>query len=374
MSGKSIAIVAGEASGDLQGAFLVREMHRRRPDLHFWGIGGPRMREAGVELLYDCYGLSAIGLPEVLARIPRMTSVLFHLRREVSRRRPALFIPIDFGVFNLRLAAHAQKEGVPVFAYFPPGSWAKDSRRAVRITSVATRIATPFPWSAQLLRQAGADVTFIGHPLIDILSPYQRKRRDSAPQEHPLIAFLPGSRPTEIKHILPAMVEAMQLLGTEMPNARLGIGLAPTIPESLLWEVVADVPAQVFIDHDAHDLLANATVAVVKSGSVTLEAAILGVPMVVVYAGSRFAYWYYRKFYIEHVPLVAMPNIIAGKEVVPELIQHDMHPQRIAKEVMSLLLDHPRRETMVAALREIIASLDRPGAVARAADLALELI
>jgi len=374
MSGKNIAIVAGEASGDLQGAFLVREMHRSRPDLHFWGIGGPRMRDAGVELLYDCSGLSAIGLPEVLARIPRMTSVLLHMRREVSRRRPALFIPIDFGVFNLRLAAHAKKAGVPVFAYFPPGSWARDSRRAVRITSVATRIATPFPLSEQLLREAGADVTFIGHPLLDVVSPYQRKRRDSAPQEHPLIAFLPGSRPTEIKHILPAMVGAMQLLAAQMPKARIGIGLAPTIPESLLQDVLPDSPAEAVIERDSHDLLARASVAVLKSGSVTLEAAILGVPMVVVYAGSRFAHWYYRKFYIDHVPPVAIPNLIAGKEVVPELIQHDMQPERIAKEVMSLLRDDSRRETMVAALREITASLGSPGAVARAADLALELV
>jgi lipid-A-disaccharide synthase len=358
----------------MQGAALAQEMRRRRPDLAFWGIGAVRMREAGVELLYDSSDFSAIGLPSVLAKIPRMSVVLRRMRRELARRRPALFIPRDFGVFNLRLAAHAKSLGIPVFAYFPPGSWSKEPRRAVRIASVATRIATPFPWSETILREAGADATFVGHPLLDMLAPHREERARLAPGDAPLIALLPGSRDAEVRYILPRMLDAAELLSARLEGVRFGVSLAPTIGESVLRKALAGRAGSITVERDTQGLLARSTAAAVKSGSVTLEAAILGVPMVVVYAGSALAYWHYRKFYAHRVPFIAMPNILAGRQIVRELIQQDMTPRAIADELLRLVCNERDRQAMLRDLAEAVAPLGEPGAIGRTASLALDLI
>lgn len=367
-----ILIVAGDPSGDRHGAMLVEELRRRAPHLRFWGGGGPHLRQAGVHLREEVTRFSGLGLFDVLLHIPGALAAGRRLVQAASRTPPDLAILIDFGTFNLRVAPGLRKLNIPVLYYFPPGSWSPSLRRARSVVASADCLLTPFPQALPAYQALGAKAAFVGHPLVDHLAPRAELAQPS--DEAPLIALLPGSRWTEIRLLLPILLRTAERLAHRMPTVRFALARAATVPEAVIESHLAGcaVPVEVFTD--PADALQHASLALVTSGTVTLEAALLGVPMIVVYRVSTANYWYYRWFYRPKPELFAMPNILAGERIVPELQQYEVTPQRLAEEALALLRNTPRREAMRTRLRRAMRQLGEPGATARAATIVLDML
>lgn len=367
-----ILIVAGDPSGDRHGGLLVEELLRRNPGLEFRGYGGPCLAQAGVEVWTDTTRFTAIGLIDALPHILPAFRAKWWLEDYVRRKPPCLAILIDFGAFNLRLAPTLQQRGVPVLYYFPPASWSGSRKRAADVARWATKIATPFPQALPAYAQLGADVVCVGHPLVDVLAPWAKEPQ--APAEEPLIALLPGSRRTEIRRILPVLLQAAARIAAAVPTAHFRLSRAATIPEEALRSQLAACHPPMEVVEGSLAALRGATLALVTSGTVTLEAALLGIPMVVVYRVTWLTYLLYLLTYFPRIQMFAMPNILAGQRIVPELAQFDARPARIAAEALALLRDDSRRAAMSANLRAVASQLGEPGAIGRVAEVVLQML
>lgn len=376
---RSIALSAGESSGDLNGSFLVEELRRIDPELQFWAAGGPRMRASGVEVAVDMSGSGTIGIAETLKLAPRIVRQYFKMRWLLVHKRPDLFIPIDFGAFNIRLAQIAHKSGIPVVYYFPPSSWRRKPRNGLRLLACGGKVVTPFPWSAEALAAAGVDARFVGHPLVDIVKP--TCSREEFLRELGLdpgvrtIALLPGSRAHEIREHLGPLLGCAQRLRRELGQLQFVIGAAWGA-ESMRRKIkdhpaIADV-AKV-VESRTYDCLNAADLLITASGTATLEAAILGVPMVIIYRGSPIMRLEYnlRKSVLEE--FIGMPNIVADRGVCPELLNEDVTPEKLADIARSLLTVEGSLNSMRKDLTEISSRLGTSGAVARAARVVLEM-
>lgn len=370
-----IMVVAGEASGDLHGSHLAAELKKREPDLELFGMGGPMMAHAGVELLYDPTAISAIGFIEVLRSVQILRRVLSRFAEELEKRRPDCLVLIDFPEFNMRLAEVAKTQGIPVVYYFSPSAWAWRKGRAKTVAGHATKVCAVLPFEAQVYREAGASVEYVGHPLVDVakptLSPDEARKAFGCEGKHPVIALLPGSRKQELdNHVAPMLAAAEQLL-EKYPNAFFLMALAHTMSEEQIKEKLPkELPVRV-VRGQTYDVLGLADAAASKMGTVTLEAALIGCPIVALYRTSRSTYLIARQLYRGRY--VALPNIIAGREIVPELLQDDASPQRIAAEVAALLSDEKRRQAIIEGYQEVRRILGGPGAVGRAADAVLSV-
>jgi lipid-A-disaccharide synthase len=371
-----ICMAAGEASGDMQGALLVAELKRRKPKLEFAGLGSTLMRRAGVRLLQDCRGLGAIGFVEAAKKAHRGLMTYYRLRQFLRSGWADLVILIDFPIVNLRLARYATARGCPVAYYFPPGAWTEHNKRAADVARYSSRIITPFPMSAKAYAEAGADVTFVGHPLIDVLRPaVERRERHLAPSDaSPLVAILPGSRDQEITHILPALLGAARLIKAELAGAEFGVSAAPTASKEHIASVVRKEGLRARIVEGTRELLETAHVVLVASGTATLEAAIMGVPMVVVYRAGLLPYLHYRYLYRPHLQTIAMPNILAGEKIVPELIQYEASPEGISEAALRYLQDEQFAQETVQRLREAVSRLGNGGALEQAGDIIIEML
>ncbi len=381
-----VLIVAGEASGDLYGGLLMRAMAGstavggRR--LTFQGAGGPSMRAAGLASLGDAAAMGVTGLLEVLRRLP----VIWGVYRQAcmilggSDTRPDLVILIDYPDFNLHLARRAKRAGVPVLYFVSPQIWAWRKGRVRRIAGSVDRMLVILPFEEAIYRRASVPVEFIGHPLLDLARPTLTRQQVLAPLGldplRPTLALLPGSRWNELRSHLPAMLGAACILQAEFRDLQIMISVAPTVARREVDRLVARIlgprgaaPARpVLIEENRYDALAAADCAVVASGTATLEAALLGVPMVIVYRMSPLSYAAARM--LLRVPHIGMPNLIAGERVVPELIQDECRPERIAVELRRLLTDPPAADRMRQKLSGVRERLGRPGAIERAAEVA----
>jgi lipid-A-disaccharide synthase len=387
-----IGVFAGEYSGDVQGSALAGALRERWAaagggELSLFGIGGGRMREAGVELWFDSTHWGAMGTYEALKLAPRLLWVIGRVKKALLKARPDLLVVIDFGAFNARLAAWARQQGVHVFYYFPPGSWRRGPIRPGprSLPAIADRVATPFPWSETALREAGADAYFVGHPLLDLvrptMTPDEFRHLHGISAETPLVCHLPGSRRHELRYNWPAMRGAASLLsqrvpglahvlalapGLQMPDAsrqtRVGEGQEPGVTIVRLRE-----PATVY------DAMAACDLAIMKSGTVTLEAAILERPMVILYRGSWIQEIEYQLLHRRRIRYIGMPNIILDRLAFPELIQHAASPEGIAAAALPFLTDPEERARAMEDLREVRGVLGETGGVGRTADLILDL-
>lgn len=388
---RRILMLAGEASGDVLGGRLADALLRRDPSLHLYGVGGAAMRRAGVETILDTEDLSVMGFAELGRELGRVLSALRSVRRELRSNRPDLFIPIDFPDFNLPLCRSAHRAGVPVFYYVSPQVWAWRRGRIETIARTVRRMLVLFPFEAELYRSHGIDAHFVGHPLAeDVVAtrPREQVRAELGVGARRLVALLPGSRRREVESMLGPMAQAVRSLGPEVTGV---VAEAPSLRPGLVEEVLgrtdrpapgrAPGPGEEGTRADAglacrrgetYNLLAAADAAVVTSGTATLEGALVGCPMVVAYRMSSLSYALARR--LVTVPFIAMPNLLLGRAVVPELVQHDVDAARIETEVRRILDDASVRERMQADFAEIRALLTRPGAADRAADLALELL
>ena len=393
MSGDAGAlIVAGEASGDLYGGLLMRAMREGSPGqrgaeagagtIRFTGIGGDAMRGAGLEALADASVLGVTGVVEVAARfgsIWRAYRAACAILDDPTNR-PDLAILIDYPDFNLRLAARARRAGVPVLYFVSPQVWAWRRGRVRRMAGLVDRMLVILPFEEAIYRAAGVPVTFVGHPLLDLVrthrTPRQERARLGLDPDRPLVALLPGSRRNEIAAHLPPLLDAFDRLRTEFRDLQALLTVAPTRSEAEL-RAVAEAsgwrgPLPVLVREDRYDAVAAADAAVVASGTATLETALLGVPMAIVYRMHPLTFAIARR--LADLPHVGMPNLIAGRRIVPELLQDECTGERIAVVVRGLLTDPAASQRMRDDLQTVRARLGEPGAIVRAARIAWDMI
>jgi lipid-A-disaccharide synthase len=370
---RELLVVAGEASGDLHGARLISELRRRVPDLALFGLGGDEMRAAGLEPVAHSSEVAVVGITEVLKVLPRIREVFADLLHEVDRRRPALAVLIDFPDFNLRLARQLKERGLEVIYYISPQVWAWRRGRVKTIARLVDRMLVLFPFEVDFYRGHGVDVIHVGHPLVDEVPvlPQAWDRSEETGEEGPFrVALLPGSRLSEVEALLPTLLAAVEKLASRLP-IEVRIIRAPTVPRELLDEAVALSGLEVeIVDRDRFAAVADSHVAICASGTATLEVGLLGTPMIMVY---RLAGWtYLLARLLVKLPDVALVNLVLGRRVVPELIQGQANPERIAAEAARLLTDTAAREAMRRDLAEVRGRLGEGGASGRAAGLVAE--
>jgi lipid-A-disaccharide synthase len=365
---KHLFVSCGEPSGDFYGAELVRHLREREPELRSFGLGGDRLLEQGTELIAHTRDLAVVGIVEVLKHLRRLHRVHARTVAELERQPPDVAVLVDYPDINLRFARKLKALGVPVVYYVSPQIWAWKKGRIRTIRDTVTRMLVIFPFEEAIYERAGVSVTFVGHPLVDAVRPAPDRgaflREHGLDPERPVLALLPGSRPAEIAHNLPPLVGAVSLLHARRPDLQFLLARAPGVPDALIHGALAGRPVRVALGR-SHAVLGSAAVALVASGTATVETALLGTPMVVVYRLSPITYALGRPFV--SVPHYAMPNLVAGRRIVPEIIQQDFTPERVTAEAMSLLEDKGRAETMRLDLAEVRLKLGAPGASARAA-------
>ncbi|MCX5849106.1 MAG: lipid-A-disaccharide synthase [Deltaproteobacteria bacterium] len=374
---KTIMIIAGEASGDMHGANLVREMLKVNPDLNFYGIGGEKLHKEGVELLANAASMAVIGFTEVVSKLGSILKIMGMMKRSLDERRPDLVILIDYPDFNMPLAKAARKRGIKVFYYISPQVWAWRKGRIKQIKRNVNKMAVILPFEVEFYRQEGFEANYVGHPLLDMVKtdyPKQESRKKFGLAENKItVGILPGSRLSEIKKLMPELLRAAEILEKEIPDMQFVLPLAYTLEETDVTNFISmfNVKVKVISGH-TYDVISCADLALVASGTATLETALLGVPMIIVYKISQLSYFIGRL--IIHVKNIGLVNIIAGKTIVPELIQADASGNIIAREALSILTNEERKQEMIRELKTISAKLGEPGAAIRTAQLVLDML
>ena len=374
-SAARVMLVAGEASGDLHAAGLIAALRRREPGIEVWGIGGREARASGMKTAVDIADIATLGLVEVGEKGRAILRTYRMLRRELYENPPDLLVLIDFPEFNLALAAVAKRRGVPVFYYVSPQVWAWRRGRVRKILRRVDRLAVLFPFEPAIY---GNDpkVVFVGHPLIDRVRTTAGReetlRRHGLDPQKRLVSLLPGSRRHEVERMLPAMASAAESLAVSH-GVQFALALAATLPRDLVETMVSgrSVPLPL-IEGDTYNLVAASDLVLVASGTATLEVALLGRPMVIMYRSSPITWFIAER--LVGVPFLGMPNLIAGREIVPELLQNDVRPDEIVRRAGALLSDPSRLRTMEADLAGVREALGVGRAAERAADLALDLV
>lgn len=368
-------ISCGEPSGDLYAGALAVEIRRRQPDAAIFGLGGQRLMAGGGELLADYRGISVTGIFEAIRVLPRSLATFNRLVDAARTEKPNALVLIDFPDFNFRLAAAIKKLGVPIVYYISPQLWAWRQSRMNVMKRLADRVLVIFPFEEKIYRDAGVPVQFVGHPLVDLARAQETRenflRELGLDGTRPIVALLPGSRPNEVERLLPVISEAVAKITREVPQAQFVIARAPSLEDRIFSGVrwAGAGPVEVLARTD--DVLAISDVAITASGTATVQAALHGRPMVVVYRLSPLTYKLGKPFLlVEHV---AMVNLIAGRRIVPELIQEDCTAENIAIETLKLLTNRGWADDTRRALADVRAKLGGPGASGRAAEAVLEI-
>ena len=367
-----VMLSAGEASGDLHGGMLCRALREMEPGVRLVGMGGGHMRAAGMDVVVDPTEHAAVGTSEAVGRIPALYRAYRALGARLDAERPRALVLIDFPEFNLRLARRAHRAGVPVVYFIPPQLWAWRQGRVRQMARRVSRVLAVFPFEPALYERARVPVEFVGHPLLDVLpldlTRDEARRRLPADPGHSLIGLLPGSRREEVERLLPPMLEAARRLAAADGRRRFVLGLAPTVP---LEQVRAHLrhggpgPAIEIVAGQTYEVMAAADALLIASGTATLEAALLGTPMVLCYRVSRTTEVIARL--LARVRWIGLPNLVSGRLVVPELIQAQVTGERLAAEATRLLDDPVAATAQRAALKELRARLGEPGVGRRAA-------
>jgi lipid-A-disaccharide synthase len=360
----------GEVSGDQYAGALLEALRAADPMVQAFGFGGPRLAAAGADLIGDYRGFSVTGLVEAASVVPRSWAMLRRLARAARLRRPDVFVAIDFPDFNFRLLPVMRRLGVPVVYYVSPQLWAWRRGRLAAIRRDVARMLVIFPFEAVLYEEAGVPVEFVGHPLVEAIAPGDRRSwllaHDLDPDQ-PVVALLPGSRPNEVHRILPPLVAAAPRIRQAVPGVQFVVARAPSLEDRLFTDLdrlrAERIP--VVLAEGADGVVDAADVVVTASGTATVQTALHGRPMVIVYRLSPVTYAIGRAFVRVHT--YGMVNLIAGRPVAPELIQDRLTPEAVARETVSLLTDERRAAVMRADLADVCARLGGPGASRRAA-------
>jgi lipid-A-disaccharide synthase len=364
-----VMISCGEPSGDLYAGALARQILQLEPSANISGFGSERLRDAGARLVADFRGLSVTGLLEVARVLPRTYAIYRRLLAHAEAERPDVFVAVDFPDFNFRLAHAMRRLGVPVVYYISPQLWAWRPGRMKTMRRIADLVLVIFPFEEEIYRRAGVAVEWVGHPLLDISDALEPRAaflaRLGLDPARPTIALLPGSRINEVRAILPGLLDAATIIRTRLPAAQFVLARAPHLSDELFAGVAAGGPPIAMLENATDQVLGAADVALVASGTVTVQAALRECPMVVVYRLSPLTYRLGRPFV--HVDTFAMANLVAGHQVVPELVQDDFTPDAVAKHALAILEDPRRAGAMRTELGAVKAKLGAAGASRRAA-------
>jgi lipid-A-disaccharide synthase len=363
-------MIAGEASGDVYGAGVIRELKRRDPSCEIFGVGGDKMQAAGASIVYHVRELAVMGFWEVLKHLPLLRSVKRTLTALLSSKKPDVVVLIDYPGFNLRFAATAKAAGIKVVYYVSPQVWAWNPGRVAKMRGVVDCMLCVFPFEEEIYKKEGVDVKFVGHPLLEVLDePVDRAgfcTRYGFDPDKKILGLFPGSRKQELERIFPAMLGAARTIH-HRTGAQIAIGVAPVLDTDYVRSFLRDdFPVQLLM-HAAHDLMANSDAAIVTSGTATLETGYYGTPMVIVYRTSLLSYAIGRL--LVKIRNIGLVNIVAGETVVPELIQGDVTPERITAETLRLLENDELRKEISVRLKSVRQKLGTPGASARVADV-----
>ncbi len=378
----SLLIIGGEASADSHGARVMAALRRRYPELHVFGVGGREMRAEGMEVVAPAEDMAVAGLTEVLRALPRIIGIRNRLLRAADTHRPMAAILIDHPDFNLRLAKHLKQRGIPVIYFISPQVWAWRRRRVETIRRLVDKMLVILPFEEEFYASHGVSAEFVGHPLVEELrdAPGKDEARIDLGlplSEGPILALLPGSRRKEVTRHLPIMMRAIELLRERYPSLEVVVPVASTIPRELI-EPLVDSPAGSsrgrvrLVDGRATEVLAAADAAVVCSGTASLQAALLAKPIVVVYRVSWLTYQILRRMI--RVAHIAMINLIAGRELVPELIQNTFTPRNVYRAVVDLIDDRDKRRELVGELESIRERLGRGRGAERVAEVVASFI
>lgn len=378
MNAKRIFIVAGEPSGDTHAARLIREAKRAAADLKIEGLGGEQMRRAGCELRTDLASMAVMGFIQVLGNIRFFHRLMRETVEHIEENRPDVVVLVDYPGFNLRLAAKAKKLGIPVIYYISPQIWAWRPGRIKRIAKVVDKMMVILPFEERIYQDAGIDAAYVGHPLIDAISesgPGDENFLEEigAPDPSGIIGLLPGSRRREITDFLPVLLDTAKLILERMPNATFLIPCSGPGNMEIVREIVGetDLPVKVFMGK-IHETARTSRCCIVTSGTATLEVACFSTPLIVVYKTGHAPWLLSRALLrVDHVSLV---NIIAGREIVPEMLQYRMRPELLAETALELCRDGEKRRTMIEELGKVRERLGGPGASKRAAEIVLETL
>ncbi|MFA5689946.1 MAG: lipid-A-disaccharide synthase [Kiritimatiellales bacterium] len=345
----SLLIIAGEDSGDMHAANVIRELKKRRDDISFWGIGGDKLRAEGVELLHHTGEMDVMGFVEVVKRYPFFKRVLNETVREAEKRKPAAALLVDYPGFNIRLARELKKRGVKILYYICPQVWAWHRGRIPKMAEIIDRLMVIFPFEVDVFNDVDLTVNFVGHPMVNELRQFRTAPAEILPWHGgKKIALLPGSRKQEISHILPALLETARLLKSKYSD----VSFIIPVPERRI-ELVREIlragkyaPAHIEVTAgNAREVLKQADAALVASGTATLEAALLRCPTILVFKTGALNFALFKM--VIRIPWIGIANIIAGREMMPERIQHRMIPQDLAEQVARLMEQTPERTAML---------------------------
>ena len=369
---KNILIVTGEASGDLHGSNLVKELLAIDPSLRVYGVGGKKMREVGSEIIFDAGELAVVGISEVLRKAPSIFKAYRTLKKTLDSDRPDLVVLIDYPGFNLRFAKEVKKRGIPIVYYISPQVWAWRMGRSRKIAELVDKMLVIFPFEVPIYQKYKMDVAYVGHPLLDEFdcrfSKDEIRGNFNLDAEATTIALIPGSRCEEITRLLPVMYEAAKIIKEKIPDAQFVLPIANTLDLQFVRGFIEDgsVPVKI-VEDNFYQVLAISDGAIVTSGTATLEVAFMAVPMVIIYKVSPLTYIIGKS--LVKMDYISLPNIVAGKKIVPELIQKDASPERIANEVLSIFESENYCEEMKTKLQKVRGVLGKGGASERAANM-----
>jgi lipid-A-disaccharide synthase len=372
---EEVMIIAGEASGDMHAAEMIRHLQQKRPSLRAYGMGSSFMQDAGIELLVDAREISVMGLWEVILKYRKLKQKLRHLQEEMLGRRPDLLILVDFVEFNLKLAEVAKQNGIPVLFYVSPQIWAWRPGRIHKIGQKIDMMAVIFPFEVEYYKEAGIPVRYVGHPLIDQV---QASAETAQPLEidtpGPVVGVLPGSRRGELQRILPCMLDAAALLQKRHPSIEFILPLAHTLSEEDIrphLENRGELPLRV-VKGRSHDVIRASDAVMASSGTATLEIALMQVPMAIIYRMATLSYLLIRP--LIRIDFAGLPNIVAGRGVVKEFMQSDARPHDICDEIDRILTEQPYQDRIRADLAEVTRKLGDGGGSRRVAAIADEML
>lgn len=372
MNSNSILIVAGEVSGDIQGGKLVKAIKELSPEIKIAGIGGDNMSSAGMELLRSVDEMSFLGFTEIIKHLPFVRKVMNELLKWIEIERPKIVLLIDYPGFNLRLAEKAKKLGCKIIYYISPQIWAWGKGRIKKIAGVVDQMIVIFPFEEELYRNAGVAVEFVGHPILENLEVNSSKEdffsENDLDSDEILIGLLPGSRTQEVESLYKTMIDAVELLKSEFPNAQSITAKSPVLDNTVYDKIAGN--DRLKQTNKTYDVMKHSDLLFVASGTATLESACFGTPFIVVYRVSPIS-WFIGKMLVK-IDSIGLVNIVAGKKIAPELLQSDLTPARLAREALNILKDEKSYAETSSELLKVKKLLGEPGASKKAAEIIIK--
>lgn len=365
-------MVAGEASGDLHGSSLIRELRNLNPHIQLFGIGGDRMKKEGMELFYHIDKLSIMGFFEVLSNLRMIREVMKTMLKLAEERKPNLVVLIDYPGFNLRFAKRIKKMGIPIVYYISPQVWAWGGNRVKKMKGLIDKMIVIFPFEVEIYKKFDIDCEFVGHPLLEVVRPILSEEdfqsKFDLRKNEVLLGLLPGSRWQEVERILPIMVRTGEHLDSRIKNLRVMLGLSSTIKKEKVQAILDQFKDEVkIVENLTYDLMKHSDILLVTSGTATLESAILGTPFLVLYKTSFWTYLFAKS--LVSISNIALANVVAGKKIVPEYIQNKAEPKDIAEEMYDILTNKQKYKSIQNELSLVKEKIGEVGASRKAAQI-----